>query len=96
MTAEAFPPAPERLHGAVIIEWPQPDPQHDWHGELNSALVTVYDAGTGVKIPVRNVEVTARTGSVVTAELTVTAEAGGPVPAGTFRVQVAGMRVREA
>jgi|HubBroStandDraft_6_1064221.scaffolds.fasta_scaffold1753017_2 hypothetical protein len=92
MTAEAFPPAPERLHGAVIIEWPAPDTRNDWPAEMNASQVSVFDAGTGEPVMLAagyEVIVRAGAGRAVTADLTL---AGEPA---VFRVRVAGMRVCE-
>ena len=110
MTAEAFPRTPERLNGAVIIEWPGPDARHDWPGTLDGRQVTVRDAGTEAEIfTVTGVTVRADLRGATDAELVLYTDLDGrpllglgerPVPdgrirTGTFRVQVAGMRVRD-
>jgi hypothetical protein len=110
MTAEAFARStPERLHGAVIIEWPQPSAVSDWPATLDSRRVTIHDAGTGAEIfTLTGVTVTAGLSGITEAEVTlyttpdgspITDAAERPVPdgttgTGTFRVRVAGMRVR--
>jgi len=111
MAAEAFPSAAERLHGAVIIEWPPPAGRHDWPGTLDGRRVTVRDAGTETVIyTAAGVTVTAYLSGVTEAEMVLYTDldgrpllelgerpvADGTVKTGTFRVQVAGMRIREA
>lgn len=111
MTAEAFPRAGELLHGAVVIEWPAPSPVHDWPATLDGRQVTIHDAGTGHRIfTVTGVTVTAGLNGITEAEVTLYTDLRGtpildaaerPVPdgkikTGTFRVRVAGMRVRDA
>ena len=113
MAAEAFarPSPPELLHGAVVIEWPEPSAVHDWPATLDGRKVAIHDAGTGRQIfTVTGVTVTAALSGITEAEVTLYTDLQGtpildaaerPVPdgtikTGTFRVRVAGMRVRDA
>ena len=110
MAAETFPRTGERLHGGVIIEWPEPSTAHDWPGTLDGCLVSVFDAGTGAQIfTVTAFTVRVHLNGVIEAEVTLYTDLDGtpllnlterPVPdgkikTGTFRVRVAGMRVRQ-
>ena len=111
MAAEAFTPAPERLHGAIIIEWPAPSASHDWPDTMDGRQVTVRDAGTGARIfTATGITVHADLRGATDAELVLytgldgtplldLAErpaADGRIKTGAFLVRVAGMRVREA
>lgn len=111
MAAEAFPSPAERLHGAIIIEWPEPTAGHDWPATLDGRKVTIRDAGTGRQIfTLTGVTITANLSGLTEAEVTLYTTLDGfpivdagerPVPdgnirTGVFRVRVAGMRVRDA
>ena len=111
MAAEAFGrTTPERLNGAVIIEWPESATSHDWPGTLDGRHVTIRDAGTETLIrTVTGVTIHADLRGNVDAEMTLYTSldgtpllnleqrpvADGKIRTGTFRVRVAAMRVRQ-